>query len=778
MFDATPKSETMYKLITKIGLLLAFMASCVYTNAQPYYPIKLVNNTNSGNNNVDSVFIIFTCQDYTTNAYHSVLQLNYDSVRKAQVASIVRIASTTNAGNYSYRLDKLQGYDAVSKSVKIFIPHLQSGRATISLNYPLSMYPVIANAADTDYSFVQPSTSNPSDNNYYRFFDKFEFSYTQNNTLYIDPTAVDFFCIPINIHDTKNQNSGAPLGINRDFIMSSIRRTFKSTSSHASWDSLFLKQFNDTTIVRVNSPSNTLFSPNYLSNGSFNYIDSLIKFYQNNSVVIDCSALRDSNGAVYKFYNYSDSVTPANNPGAYLFTGKINSRKKWVFKNNPSGGFRVMTDSSINMDSVTSWDFFGPGVSPFATVNYTVQSILVEKLTGAFTVGLLPAPNGQKLDSAYLQNTSAYYQPNKQLHNTTTGPWYNLYTQALHKVIPQIYAFAFDDLLGQSGTLTSSDNTDTVTITLGNMGNINVMPPTPYNVLPATLTYNSGFSKQVLNGDTVYVDTFHWTNPSSQPANAGYFFVPVGVGAPFNISTAQCINFLCQYKNCFYNTSDTQGVLIIPYDSLTSTDPAGIAFAISTCGGPGYPCIPDSLINGDYTHAPTSKPVRPKGYNCGVMQTATITYNSGFVTDATNTFYIDTVKWSSSSILNQSPCAKYMLLPAGNGSGFSDSLNTLIRYSLNHLSSATDTMGIFKIPISAWGTICPDSVYMQVYTIGNPGCDSASIASSGYNICGSGSTPQKPIKCCRETNSSCSTGDKPKKIKARKSKQVRKSGKS
>ena len=122
--------------------------------------------------------------------------------------------------------------------------------------------------------------------------------------------------------------------------------------------------------------------------------------------------------------------------------------------------------------------------------------VIQREVTSAFTAGMLPAPpisppadsnyakiwhksdevnygvmlSKEYFEFARIQTPSMFYQ-NTILNNLhpeqkNKGPWYDLYSQALHSIGEPIYTFAYDDALGQDGTL-SQTNPGLLTITLG-----------------------------------------------------------------------------------------------------------------------------------------------------------------------------------------------------------------------------------------------------------------------------------------------------------------------
>jgi hypothetical protein len=184
----------------------------------------------------------------------------------------------------------------------------------------------------------------------------------------------------------------------------------------------------------------------------FNYTDFVWDYYKNNTVSVNVSELK--------------SIAPLDD---YIFTGKVNNQNEFVFEN------QTKTNRVVIAKPKTSIPFFAGAQESFDAENNTPKAIIVRELTSAFEVGLLPAPSGTELSRQYFEkNRAIYYQGNPFLPKESgKQAWYDLYSKALHSVgvNEPIYTFAYDDALGQDGTLHdyNSKSPGTVTVTLGDM---------------------------------------------------------------------------------------------------------------------------------------------------------------------------------------------------------------------------------------------------------------------------------------------------------------------
>ncbi|MED7819357.1 MULTISPECIES: beta-1,3-glucanase family protein [unclassified Francisella] len=129
-----------------------------------------------------------------------------------------------------------------------------SGRIYVSVGYPLG-------GVATNAPFYSTSSS---DSNYYMsqvVYDKFELTW-KDSTLYIDPTSVDFFSIPLTMQNpspikaTDLKESGYPLGMSRKEIIKQATTNFTtgvSSGSVATWKDLIFNNSGST--IRIISPS-------------------------------------------------------------------------------------------------------------------------------------------------------------------------------------------------------------------------------------------------------------------------------------------------------------------------------------------------------------------------------------------------------------------------------------------------------------------------------------------------------------------------------------------
>lgn len=419
--------------------------------------------------------------------------------------------------------------------------HVQSGRIYFSINQPLNLY------FDKNTNTIpDPDGFKTRDPNYYTLYDKVEFSFVDAG-VWFNPTAVDFFSLPIEISDTSSVTAkDAGLADSRIAIFNKAHEIFAAadkTSNHE-WSNLFL-HYNGHDI-RLMSPGkamievpgqannpfkNTAFSEHYLANQAkfgFNYLGSLWTYYKTHDIKIDVKELegqRDNQGRTLPVACDNGAFTL----NSYIFTGKVDSSDNFAFSNSDGCTVKLSNPQSIS--------FFAGAVGTFDAPNNTPKAIIVREITSAFDVGLLPAPDNTVLglskdiespagsgehipnmDNYFIKNLHAanYYKDNPLNTTTGTGPWYDLYSEALHSYGHNhpIYTFAYDDTLGQDGTIHEGTGTNPgkVTVTLHDLTG---------TVIPDPLVEKFGFDVYVTVPEALYLFKITTSVPTNKAEFSG-----------------------------------------------------------------------------------------------------------------------------------------------------------------------------------------------------------------------------------------------------------------
>jgi hypothetical protein len=449
---------------------------------KPYnVPVKIINNIELGN---AEVYIVVKGLNTQNNACY------LDVTATPFVCQEVNANSKSQ--DFSFTLNILpQDSDG---NLLMYLPILISARMYISISQALSL--TIGTDAVTGESTIDdPDGFNTNDPNYYILYDKIEFDYQKKGGLYVDATAVDFFGLPIEIEDPGSVSSYKKSGaeIDRTSLFTTINQQLCNNNFDPTWCNLLLKYDGYmignkaeklTQILRVSAPGksmttgngdNTLFDPIYLDRTTgFSYFSFLKDYYSpSNSrfIKIDCSELR------------TNSEEPI---AKYIYTGII-SADNFIFNNEDNS-------NTITIAFPESISFFAGAVGSFNYPNDTPGAVIVKFLTAAFDVGLLPTINeNDVLSSAYLQSyKDRYYTNNPHFPGdaNNTGPWYDLYAKTIHEYVSSaLYAFAYDDALGNDGTLNdqNAQKPSTLTITLQELGTSQNIPNPYYDPNQYTL---------------------------------------------------------------------------------------------------------------------------------------------------------------------------------------------------------------------------------------------------------------------------------------------------
>lgn len=444
-----------------------------------YLPLKIVNHTNLGG---VPVYLFIKA---TSGNDQCIMKFDPNGVGTCEI---------TNANTILYNYEKISLNDLPKDSAGntlVYLPKVISGRIYFSIGQPLDLY-----YDPNSRLVIDPDGFNPRDANYYTLYDKVEFSYNDIG-VWANPTAVDFFSMPISMEQPSSVTvQKAGLTVSRNTIYNDVANVFATedrTPTHE-WSKLVLKYINSssgaTTDLRLTAPGKAMvtnlagtvpFDKDYLAD----YIDTMLNFYKNgNTLKIDCSELGTAND---------------------IYTGTVNASNQFVFKNAANN--TVVVDMPND-----STPFFGGAGDTFDAANNTPKAIIIRQLTSAFEVGLLPAPSGMIINRSFFDNSRSKFFTFNSLLNLPGGPWYDLYSKALHSYghDQPVYTFAYDDALGQDGTLhePNAASPGVLTVTLHDMSGTTIPNPyvdtKKYNItvhIPATstVTYNNA----VLHNDQV-----------------------------------------------------------------------------------------------------------------------------------------------------------------------------------------------------------------------------------------------------------------------------------
>jgi hypothetical protein len=411
----------------------------------------------------------------------------------------VNTTSSNTSLDYAFKLSALP---KTGNNPYIYVPYLESGRIYFSIGklggtdeqWALDLYTTANSTGGYDIVESRPLLS--TDPNYYLLYDKAEFSFLPTGReSALNVTAVDFFGLPIYVQlllsnpTSSNATQSCGFWQSRSSCFQGFETIINSSNDQTKgklWGNLFINYElpgNSLVDLRLSStqaaiaftasnPSTPIFPTDYLSNPSyfeeaFNWVDQIWKNYYaatgSQSLYIDCTEV----------------AAPYNT----TMSGKTATTSPFDFNFSNSSG-SVTLSASIDLPS-TSYGFFSADFASFGAIS-DVQKVFVKNITSGFSSGIFPVNgSGQTLNQAFFeQNKGSYYTNNflQAAYQSQTGPFYDLYAKAIHQCFPsnppQIYAFAYDDQLGQDGTTTFDVSEDPYyTFTFGSLENETLVDP-------------------------------------------------------------------------------------------------------------------------------------------------------------------------------------------------------------------------------------------------------------------------------------------------------------
>lgn len=318
-------------------------------------------------------------------------------------------------------------------------------------------------------ALTEPSVLNQSLASYSISFDKFEFAYIPMGSPQIaaDGTAVDFFCLPLyGFLSTPDAGSPSHSGLyqSQSFIMKNVVPYFFENKCTGAFKTAIMAQWNNlfsptqASPIRILSPASAMsvgtsssfpnkFDPNYFDNASA-YGFSFLQYLWSGS-----NAYYKTNGLFFAIP--ASALYPQPAPGYY--TASINGSNVMSF--TPS--FTTESESFFPAPSTANATAPSPTNGPTSYLIFAAQNLnstFAANLQGnqvsklfeeAMIAGLLPATfsTSNPLSNSYLTaNSGSYFSNSSRLPASAGGPWYSLYSEAIHYCGP-IYAYGFDEPL-------------------------------------------------------------------------------------------------------------------------------------------------------------------------------------------------------------------------------------------------------------------------------------------------------------------------------------------
>lgn len=396
-----------------------------------------------------------------------------------------------NESSFVYKLSEI--------NLPLEVAPINSGRIYFSVKYPLNWR---LGSINGKCVIIEPDACNTKDTNFYYLYDKIEFTY-DGTKAWFNPTAVDFFCLPLHIEIIQDKQviKSSGFTISRCDIFTKLRADIELYQNNPMWDNLWLvfdafhiKSRYDLRLISPakwiaafkafggfaglhNTDTDGIFRRVFSINQDVNFdsfINYLWTYYANCNrfLNIDCSVLANDD-------KFSPKLTD------YIFKGTIIDGK-FVFTNK-------YNELTVTIDKIDSFSLISGAQGSFNFPNHSVGAIIAQTISAAFSVGALPAPDNAILNKEYFLRLKA----NGQYYRDSSLPFdtHDLYSEILHSIEPvnEFYSFPYDDLLSQDGTLIINQITSNtlVDITIGEI-KLNEIPDPYTDNTTYTATINIG----------------------------------------------------------------------------------------------------------------------------------------------------------------------------------------------------------------------------------------------------------------------------------------------
>jgi hypothetical protein len=385
----------------------------------------------------------------------------------------------------------------------IALPYATSGRLYFSVGAPL----VLRKSGD---DVVDPDGLDPSDPSYHVLYDKIEYTATVDGGVYVNPTAVDFFAMPIRVKLNGSDVTAGPAGATaaqREEVMkaASDARLTPLSGARVMVGTQTLRLCAPgkvLSVVGVEPPRFPAFPRDYLALAA----EEVWKFYQGRTVCVrldDYDADVVYEGAVVEvgagLYEWQFAPRLATQPalgtpaavkaqGGSTVAPVTSNGKTWPYVTFGNAA-RALDDYWANVNGywanvnqsvefppptvsyVTARDYLAGGTGALQAPNGTPGAVIARALCAAFVTGLLlQVEPGDALSKKYFGEALS----GKRLY-VEKGVYSDMYAKTIHENVPQLYAFAYDDALGQDGTLHTRSDAATptiLTVTLGDVADV------------------------------------------------------------------------------------------------------------------------------------------------------------------------------------------------------------------------------------------------------------------------------------------------------------------
>lgn len=398
-----------------------------------------------------------------------------------------------------------------------YTPFVSSGRIYFSLENKL-------NFSMSGGALTTPSSVDTADtNNYNSIWDWIEFTYNETvPQLFPNTTSVDQFSLPLYLYlhvpDPSSESNGG-FYQPRSYVFQTIKDTFSSAPASTEWNKLVLQNTSMTDDVRIISPAlsistSTGMDPNYLYNGNYpsNPFDFLGFLWGSSDPV--------TNPPYYKTNDLYLTI-PAGSLATYK--GNVDNSNNFTFVNQSDNSKQVSFQlPAVNASPVTdraSFIVFGSETfpnTPIGGIDDEDVTQLNKFISELIIIGIIPkmttAGTPITLPDLVDNQTSYYPNPNTELPaaGQSSGPWYSLYSQAIHYIAMQ-FSSPYDDALWPQTQLAApsvtAENKNFIAIWVGPKGKVPSKTILASSNNPSTFGESVTFTATVTSQSSTTTDT-------------------------------------------------------------------------------------------------------------------------------------------------------------------------------------------------------------------------------------------------------------------------------
>jgi hypothetical protein len=341
------------------------------------------------------------------------------------------VTSSCDSQNFSYPLSYFPN-SSTSSERSIYLPMLAGARLYTSIEEKMT-FEVIQNAQGV-WTICAPNPFNTSDPNINILWDKTEFT-VDSNTVFINPTAVDDFSLPIHVQETGKDGSSQEggLSVSRSEVFKIAQDEF--TSAGSIWPKL------------ISLKPSMIFSPMYASASGLiptqfleesGWLDGFLKLFSKSAMLIDVS----------ESFPISE--------GGGIWEGLVDPTTRIITFNRQIDNDHPKVDPVYLTVPVNSQEII-TGAGPSWQISSALQAALARNLSCAIDTNTLSLQE-PLCQTYFVKNKDNFYKINAALPENVQ--FIDHYSKVLHSFGDhKIYTLPYDDELNQSGAASySKDN--------------------------------------------------------------------------------------------------------------------------------------------------------------------------------------------------------------------------------------------------------------------------------------------------------------------------------